>query len=104
MLTALHKAGAQLNRQTCKFGFPSVTYLGHVVSKEGVFPTDDKIQAVRDFPTPKTVRNVREFLGLTGYYRKFIRGYAQKAEDLNVLLRKDLPFSWARSSSQLLTI
>jgi hypothetical protein len=56
--------------------------LGHVVSKEGTKPDPSKIEAVLHFPQPKAVTNVRSFLGLTGYYRNYVRGFSRLAAPL----------------------
>ncbi|KAD7117887.1 hypothetical protein E3N88_05155 [Mikania micrantha] len=75
------------------FGQTTVGYLGHVISAHGVAVDPDKIACIRDWPTPKTVKDVRSFLGLSGYYRRFIHHYASVAGPLSDLLRKD-KFLW----------
>ncbi|KAD4586659.1 hypothetical protein E3N88_24260 [Mikania micrantha] len=77
----------------CLFGQTTVGYLGHVISAHGVAVDPDKIACIRDWPTPKTVKDVRSFLGLSGYYRRFIHHYASVAGPLSDLLRKD-KFLW----------
>jgi hypothetical protein len=72
VLCKLREVNLKLNPNKCCFAANSITFLGHVVSKEGTKPDPGKIEAVLHFPTPKTVTNVRSFLGLTGYYRKYI--------------------------------
>ncbi len=67
-------------------------FLGHVVSKEGTRPDPSKIDAVRGFPAPTAVVNFKSFLGLIGYYRKFIRGYSKLAGPLFELTKKDVVF------------
>ena len=61
---------------------------------------DDKIRAVKEFPTPKNVENVRSFLGLCGYYRSFVKGFASLASPLTTLLKKDVPFHWNAAQEQ----
>jgi hypothetical protein len=69
-------------------------FLGHVVSKEGTRPDPSKVAEVWGFPVPTTVVNVRSFLGLTSYYRRFIRGYSKLAGPLFELTKKDVVFVW----------
>ena len=71
-----------------------VAFLGHIISERGVEPDPEKIKAVKNFPRPKGVRNVREFLGLTGYYRRYIKDYAKIAKPLYELQKKDQEFNW----------
>ncbi|WVZ49241.1 hypothetical protein U9M48_000615 [Paspalum notatum var. saurae] len=77
----------------CSFAASSVAYLGHVISAAGVAMNEDKIRAVLSWPVPRTVRAVRGFLGLAGYYRRFIKGYGAMAAPLTKLLCKE-GFRW----------
>jgi hypothetical protein len=86
VLYKLREVNLKLNPNKCCFATKSITFLGHVVSKEGTRPNPGKIEAVLHFPTPKTVTSVRSFLGLTGYYRKYIRGYSRLASCRNPTL------------------
>ena len=63
-----------------------VTYLGHVVSEEGIRTDPDKIKALRSWPTPKSIKDVRKFLGFAGYYRRFCKGFSAIVRPLNDLL------------------
>ena len=72
VLNALRGHRLHLKRSKCSFGTPSVAYLGHVISSEGVAIDADKITAVASWPVPRSARALRRFLGLTGYYQKFI--------------------------------
>ena len=76
VFTRLRDIGLKLNPEKCRFGAREVHYLGHVVSGGGVATDPDKIAAVNDWPAPKTTREVRSFLGLASYYRKFVQGFA----------------------------
>ena len=71
-----------------------VKYLGHLISKEGVKPDPAKIEAVSKFSQPKNQKNIRQFLGLVGYYRRFIQGFSQIAKPLSNLLKNDVTFIW----------
>ena len=82
-----------LKRSKCSFGTPSVAYLGHVISVDGVAMDADKVAAVSAWPTPHSPRAPRGFLGLAGYYRKFIREFGLIAAPLTRLLRRDA-FAW----------
>ncbi len=90
----LREVNLKLNPSNCCFAAKSITFLGHVVSKESTRPDPGKVEAVVHFPIPKTVTSVRSFLGLTGYYRKYIRGYSRMAGPLFELTKKDVAFVW----------
>ena len=70
----------------CDFFKPELKYLGHVVSTSGIKPDAAKVQTISDWPTPTSVNEVRQFLGLSNYFRKFSRGYAATASPLSDLL------------------
>lgn len=78
----------------CKFAQTSVKYLGHIISGEGIRADPQKTAAVASFKPPQNLAQLRTYLGLTGYYRRFCPNYAQKAAPLYHLTKKDVPFEW----------
>ena len=87
----LRRAGLTAKPSKCQFAMHQCTYLGHVVGNGLVRPETTKVEAVQQFPTPGSKTDVRAFLGLTGYYRKFIPGYATVSSVLSDLTRKSAP-------------
>jgi hypothetical protein len=93
VLNTLRQHQLCLKKTKCAFGVPTVSYLGHVLSATGVAMDSQKVQAVADWARPRTVRALRGFIGLAGYYRRFIQGYGAIAAPLTRLLTKD-GFTW----------
>ena len=91
ILERLRSAGLTAKLTKCQFGMAECRYLGHIVGSGVVRPEYDKIRAVRTFQVPRTKKEVRTFLGITGYYRKFIQGYAATAAPLTDLTKKASP-------------
>ncbi|GFV48671.1 transposon Tf2-6 polyprotein [Trichonephila clavipes] len=87
-------SGLKLNSKKCLFAAQEVKILGHLVSSNGVRPDPDKIKAVRNFPTPKNIHDIRSFLGLCSYFRRFIKGFCYLAEPLQSLLKSGVEFHW----------
>jgi hypothetical protein len=79
----------------CSFAQRQISYLGYVISDQGVSTCPSKVKAVADWPTPQSVKDLRSFLGLARYYRKFVKHFAIIARPLTDLLRKNSIFVWA---------
>lgn len=91
----IRNAGLKLQPTKCAFARKQVRYLGHIVSRCGVEPDPEKVRAIREFPRPITVSDLRRFLGMASYYRRFISGFAEIAQPLHALTEKDTPFQWS---------
>jgi RNase H-like domain found in reverse transcriptase/Reverse transcriptase (RNA-dependent DNA polymerase)/Integrase zinc binding domain len=85
-------------RSKCEFSVSQIEYLGHLITGEGVATNPGKVQAMKEWPEPKTVKEFRGFLGLTGYYRKFIKNYGAISKPLTNLLKKN-SFHWNQEAS-----
>ena len=86
---ALRTANLTLKASKCQFCRKEMRYLGHIITQQGIKPDPDLVKSVTHFPQPKKIKDVQSFLGLTGYYRKFIRDYAKIAEPLLQQLRNN---------------
>jgi hypothetical protein len=98
VLNTLRQHRLFVKRSKCSFGVDSVAYLGHVISAAGVAMDPAKVQAIHDWPQPRSARAVRGFLGLAGYYRKFVHNYGAIAAPLTALLKKE-GFVWSDEAS-----
>lgn len=96
VLKRLDKAGVRLKRNKCEFMLPSIEYLGHRISAEGLQPTDSKDKALKDAPVPTNVSQLKSFLGLLNYYGKFVPNLATVLAPLHRLLHKSTSWSWSR--------
>ena len=94
VLERLRQAGLKLHPTKCHFGKKQVTFLGHVVSEDGVATDPQKTSKVASWPVPISQHEVRQFLGLASYYRKFIKGFATIAKPLHRLTEKTAEFKW----------
>ncbi|GBG89984.1 hypothetical protein CBR_g50074 [Chara braunii] len=94
VLSLLRQHKFKINGEKCEFGLTRVLYLRHVISAEGLKPDDAKMASIRDWPRPQSVTEMRSFLGMTGYYRTFVKNYSIVAAPLIDLSRLDTPWEW----------
>ena len=90
----LRKNNLKLQPGKCEFLRTEVTFLGHKISERGVEPDTRKVEAIENFPKPNTVRQLKSFMGLAGYYRRFVPQFSKIAAPLHKLLKKDVKFAW----------
>ncbi|XP_022728798.1 uncharacterized protein LOC111284385 [Durio zibethinus] len=104
LLDELHGAKffSKLDLRISVFSATEVEYLGHVISDKGVEMSKEKVLSILNWPQPQNVKELTGFLGLTGYYRRFIKGYGLLAKPLTDLLTKDA-FKWDESTSESFT-
>ena len=88
------EAGLKLKPSKCHFVRQEVQYLGHVITPEGLKPNLDRVAAVREFPVPHSTREIRQFVGLASYYRRFYLKFARIAHSLHALTCKGANFDW----------
>ena len=100
VLQRLRDAGLKLKAKKCSLFQTETIYLGHVISRAGVSCDPEKVRAVQQWVEPRTVRQVRSFLGTVGYYRRFIRNYSDIARPLYNLTKKKHKFMWTVDCSQ----
>jgi len=94
VLGRLRAANLKLNCSKCELFKRKVSFLGHIISGDGIEVQPEKIESVRCWPIPKSLTEVRSFLGLASYYRRFIRGFSFIAAPLYKLMRKNVQFHW----------
>ena len=90
----LREADLKLKDSKCNYFKTNVQYLGHLVSGKGIKPLPEKLESVKKMPAPTTPKEIKQFLGLVGYYRKFIPRFADIARPMANLTKQDVPFEW----------
>ena len=100
VMDRLIQAGLKLKPSKCLFVRKEVNYLGHVITPKGLKVSDQHVTAVKDFPAPSNVKEVRQFLSLSSFYRKFIPSFAKLAQPLHSLTKKNVQFKWTEDCQQ----
>ena len=94
VFSCLREAGLKMKHSKCDFFKSEIHYLGHLISPEGISPLLNKLDSIRHMPVPNSVKEIKQFLGLTGYYRKFVPRFADISRPLTTLTKKDAKFKW----------
>ena len=99
VLQTLRKESLYANMKKCTFGVDKVVFLGFVVSSKGVHVDETKIEAIKTWPQPTNLQQVRSFLGLAGFYRRFVKNFSTIVAPLHALSKKNAPFVWGSLQS-----
>ncbi|GKD83106.1 putative reverse transcriptase domain-containing protein, partial [Tanacetum coccineum] len=94
ILELLKKEHLYAKFSKCEFWIPKVQFLGHVIDSQGIYVDSTKIKSIKDWASPKTATEIRQFLSLVGYYRRFIKGFSKIAKSMTKLTQKKVKFDW----------
>ena len=100
VLDRLRDANLTVNMKKSQFFRTSLKFLGHIVSSAGIAVDSEKIKAVQDFPVPRNIKELQRFLGMTGWYHRFVPRFSQVSEPLTALKRKGAKFIWTSSCQE----
>ena len=100
VLKRLQAANLKMKKSKCSFFKKELHYLGHLLTTEGIKPQPEKVKAISELKPPTTSKGVREFLGMVGYYRKFISRFADAARPLTRLTRREIKFEWTKDCQE----
>ena len=104
VLSRLDTAGLRVKRSKCEFMKPSVTYLGHRIDVDGLHPLPDRVTAIREAPAPKSVSQLKSYLGMLTYYSKFLPNLSTLLHPLYQLLKKDVEWTWGVAQAKAFTV
>ncbi|GJV20986.1 putative reverse transcriptase domain-containing protein [Tanacetum coccineum] len=97
ILELLKKEELYTKFSKCKFWIPKVQFLGHVIDSKGIHVDPTKIELIKDWASPKSLTEIRQFLGLADYYRRFIEGFSKIAKSMTKLTQKNVKFDWGEN-------
>ncbi|GJS29811.1 putative reverse transcriptase domain-containing protein [Tanacetum coccineum] len=104
ILELLKKEELYAKFSKCEFWIPKVQFLGHVIDSEGIHVDPAKIESIKDWTSPKSPTEIRQFLGLAGYYRRFIEGFSKIAKPMTKLTQKKVKFEWGDNKKSFSTV
>ena len=94
VFSCLQEAGLKMKHSKCDFFKSEIHYLSHLISPEGISPLPNKLDSIKHMPAPNSAKEIKQFLGLTGYFRKFVPRFADISRPLTTLTKKDVKFEW----------
>ena len=100
VLQRLKKAGLRINEKKCQYRQPSLRFLGHIVTAQGIEPDTDHVKAITQAPPPKDAATLRSLLGMLSWYNKFLPNYATVVEPLRACLRSDTEYKWTAEADK----
>ena len=103
VLEKLEGSGLRLKREKCSFFQDSVSYLGHVIDKDGIHPDPKKLQGIADAPEPQNIAELRSYLGMINYYNKFIKNASTLLKPLYDLLHLNTKWDWNKKQKEAFT-
>lgn len=103
VLSRLERAGLRVKKSKCVFMEPSVTYLGHLIDAGGLHPLQDRVRAIKEAFTPRSVSELKSYLGMLSYYSKCLPNVSSTLNPLYLLLKKDVKWTWGRAQTKAFT-